>query len=681
MRTVIWPLVLCSTGLSVGGQLRLCGLDDYTTVFGTCGSDNLRKGEMKVKPGAQCTLNGGRSSIALAVECSCYPTDYTTNFVGQCAADGMQEYKISPTAHGACTSHEILDDICPAAKDTAFDPTGTPCGLTLCQCSEDDIGSTFTPCNPRTRLRRLVYFWKTKCEPGSLELPHPSDPRECDIRCPSGQYLNSTAFECRACKAGTTSSSAVRYGPPWHDLPPAFYARCMNIADCEEWKPEGGYLSSSPGRDTSTVHLWVSVKTLPAYLKLTYRVVGNIKGLGEAVVRVDGFYIASARGNEEGDEGWRTITVDLVNRDFCLWELKLATGAATRTVCLASNHILPYLPEMQVPESFATESAARPFYVSAVDGHQDACADLRVPYEVALDRKWVALLNESAFTQNCTWGEALARACDKGAAAIVILTTSDLVSPVYSPYLKHMRCPVAYVREAVPELFAAQVETAVFELKTYTQFVSDVTIEYLKYAFIENSSALHIKEVEVYGLKAAASECTECPAGTYSAAGSPYGCLKCPYGSHSAHPGSAGCEPCETGVSTPDGSGCATKECSHTAADYTADLGRCRYKQVPDCDDVEACSCTFTHKFIQTLGCHSLRRNLTYLSVRTHTHTHTHTLPPLPRTLHAHSPSATPTSTSRTHPSQRSCCARPALLASFSTTSWNAAAVLSEAPR
>ena len=73
-----------------------------------------------------------------------------------------------------------------------------------CACTEADIGSEYTKCDPDTGYQRLVHYFVNSCDPSNMPLPPPKE-MLCNISCPSGEFLAPPHADCTPCPAGTYS--------------------------------------------------------------------------------------------------------------------------------------------------------------------------------------------------------------------------------------------------------------------------------------------------------------------------------------------------------------------------------------------------------------------------------------------------------------------------------------------
>eukprot|EP01064_Diplonema_japonicum_P022130 TRINITY_DN3178_c0_g1_i2.p1 TRINITY_DN3178_c0_g1~~TRINITY_DN3178_c0_g1_i2.p1 ORF type:complete len:915 (+),score=190.43 TRINITY_DN3178_c0_g1_i2:103-2745(+) len=566
--------VIICLALAVTATPRLCMGEDYVASYGAC-TKGKRTRTWVLPQNRSCTA--GKNSLSIdggAVGCVCELTDYAPVYDSKCGEDGLQQFSLGDLA-GCSDSASLTKSFCPS------DNTAN-CGQTLCQCTADDIATSFTPCDPSSHTRKVVYYWSRRCEPGSLELPPPSAAHSCSETCKTGQYLAPPHEMCTACPGGTTSTVDVVYSPPWKILPKNMYAGT-------DWTVEDDYLVSNPSLSSAYLRLWLDIKTLPAYMTITYRITGKVFAVtGTAYVYLFGRYIYS----DTEQENWATITLDLVDREHCLWEIQ---DQDKKTYCLKANHVLPYTPEMSldVDGPFTKKDSlglpllhewSDKFYVARVASYENPCA-MTTP-SLTGKKHWVALINEGQEVQ-CNWEAAVLHAQSLGASAVIFHTSSELLFET-TKHTDTIKTPVVYMRENLTDAALAAIEDLSFKRNDYKEGISEVLFMYDKIAEADSTSSVHIREIRVHGTRTAPTECVKCPRGTNSTEGSEQGCEKCPPNTYQNTPGSTTCIPCDGEVAN-NGADCLFISKSCTDNDYDPHVGECLLIKCQN-DDTPACT-------------------------------------------------------------------------------------------
>ncbi|KAJ9457616.1 hypothetical protein DIPPA_15802 [Diplonema papillatum] len=586
-RAVVLPLLLLLLLHGGDAMERLCGPQDYVAKYGECDGTGGRSVEWTKSENSSCTLGStGRASFTTKAGCLCSAHELRPALLGTCE-DGEQPFKLQPS--DSCSiGMDILEAMCPHES----------CGTTLCPCTEEDMGSTFTPCDENNQ-RRTVFFWTRKCEPGALQLPPPGPPRTCDSRCFEGEILAPPHDTCQPCPAGTSSSSAVVYKPPWVKLPDEAYSFCATEG-CSHWRVESEFLASRPDLDSAYMKLWVNLKSDPAYLKITYRIVGKLyPSVGEVVLFVDDQYVFY---DQEQDD-WTSITVDLQNREYCLWTVEfLSTDERLASLCAKANHIIPYNPALSLsPAKFRSRT-----FDTVVFHNADEACNFTKPERIAFGGDWVVVVREvysvdergsvsSSFTM-CAWEDAVLRAQEQGAQAVLFLTARDQVGMDFPANYAKLDIPIAYISDEIDEFTLATVEAARFVKNQQNAGSTEVLFVYDKLVDFDPSSSAHIQSIEIHGTKLYPTECTECPAGSFAPEASPLGCMPCPENEYAPAPNFAACLPCPGTVSS-DRASCFDSSRTCSAADYRPNVGECRIFQ---CEE-ETCESTLI-----------VRRNLSF---------------------------------------------------------------------
>ena len=414
--------------------------------------------------------------------------------------------------------------------------------------------------------------------------------------------------ECVTCPEGQTAGLAVSYAPPWTVLPNAFYAHCSGKSRCEHWKLESEFVTSSPYIGATELRMYTQIRRIPAYVTFTYRITNKVlSNVGRFLVFVDGIYSFSA----EKEVPWRTTSIDLIGRDACLWELKVSVGKEVVPLCLKQNHVIPYKPELAIPQRF--EDLGNFGVTTILEG--DACAQLAKPLMKLLGQSWVVIVDEITLKiGTCRWDEFLLKAAELKASAVILITERELAYEWGASSLAvHtlLNMPFAHLQRAnLPDHFdwSHIGDEVSFALNSFSQ-VAEVQFYYEKLVSIDNTSAVEIQSVDVFGSQLAATECTDCPAGTFSSSKDslPSGCTRCPEGYFSSA-GAAACERCAHGVATPDRTDCINADCSGDL-DYKMAVGECHTIRVESCEGVEACECQIFDL------CKKYRRTVSFSSV------------------------------------------------------------------
>eukprot|EP00727_Mastigamoeba_balamuthi_P006066 m51a1_g2079 hypothetical protein (911) ;mRNA; r:1495974-1501279 len=139
-----------------------------------------------------------------------------------------------------------LEPCNPTPTSLCYDAT---CGQTYdvpdpIPCTEKDIGYTFMPCDPDSRTRRVVYYWKppATCRLG-VPLPAQITGVPCDKECSVGKFLNSTDFNCYSCKPG-----GGRLWDTWTEWPAGVTTTCSTTnsmkKSCSGWRLLGTSIDS-----------------------------------------------------------------------------------------------------------------------------------------------------------------------------------------------------------------------------------------------------------------------------------------------------------------------------------------------------------------------------------------------------------------------------------------------------
>eukprot|EP01062_Namystynia_karyoxenos_P062785 TRINITY_DN55644_c0_g1_i1.p1 TRINITY_DN55644_c0_g1~~TRINITY_DN55644_c0_g1_i1.p1 ORF type:complete len:1402 (+),score=345.49 TRINITY_DN55644_c0_g1_i1:67-4272(+) len=141
---------------AAGGPLRACSSKDYRAVYGPCEPDGRRDVSWVRTPekhAGRCAgpqyLQPGESRSR--VRCDCELSEYRPLY-GQC--EGSARGLVGWEHKGDC------------AKDTALEEQ-LPTGRAPCLCTAADVGSEYTDCDPQSRTRMVVFYWKRQCQPGA----------------------------------------------------------------------------------------------------------------------------------------------------------------------------------------------------------------------------------------------------------------------------------------------------------------------------------------------------------------------------------------------------------------------------------------------------------------------------------------------------------------------------------
>jgi len=201
-------------------------------------------------------------------------------------------------------------------------------------CTNDNIGNSFTPCGSDGQRQRIQY-WSTKCTmgPNSPQLD-PPQVVPCIVPCPSGTFYSPKTLSCAACAAGSYSFATGDLYLRFNTGLPDNFATYCSPDPCQNWAagPGGAYLDSgnqslSRGKDAKMQDASVEVSlVLPVNiinraggsLSFSYRVESEEYFDGLQLTLNGTTYVTGKAGVDRSSwissgvhQQWRSITVAL----------------------------------------------------------------------------------------------------------------------------------------------------------------------------------------------------------------------------------------------------------------------------------------------------------------------------------------------------------------------------------
>ena len=119
----------------------------------------------------------------------------------------------------------------------------------LPDCTDADIGSSYTRCDAVKSARDLTFFFKRPCKNG-VALPPTVNGLPCNITCSPGQYLPLGRESCASCEPGTYSIGGGKKFMGWDAMPQGLTTRCSfqleadRDTPCSGWVLNGSYIQS-----------------------------------------------------------------------------------------------------------------------------------------------------------------------------------------------------------------------------------------------------------------------------------------------------------------------------------------------------------------------------------------------------------------------------------------------------
>ena len=138
-------------------------------------------------------------------------------------------------------------------------------GMILCQqdgtaddqqtvdCTKNDFGVTYSPCDKKTNTRRVVWYKKNDCGPGGEALPVSSKTFSCSLTCQNGQYLTPPYTTCQSCPRGQYSFSEGVKFDDWTKTAEGLKTQCTG-KNCVAWRRTSGYIYSGNNTNAHNIN-------------------------------------------------------------------------------------------------------------------------------------------------------------------------------------------------------------------------------------------------------------------------------------------------------------------------------------------------------------------------------------------------------------------------------------------
>eukprot|EP01062_Namystynia_karyoxenos_P022989 TRINITY_DN1883_c0_g1_i1.p1 TRINITY_DN1883_c0_g1~~TRINITY_DN1883_c0_g1_i1.p1 ORF type:complete len:1370 (+),score=282.06 TRINITY_DN1883_c0_g1_i1:64-4173(+) len=621
-----------------GGAAQPCTVADYEAVRGQCSAHSPAG---PPEPGAGRTVGyrkrTGDSCVGVSAlrssattDCACALDEYEPIY-GPCRRSLSQperEERRPITGYrpgGDCVlDQHVVEQLCGGELPTA----DRDCGQTFCSCGAEDVGTTYTECDPATASRMLTFFWKDTCIPDdpAVQLPA-ARPVDCVQECPDGTFL--TLGDCVNCSAGTFSIKGEEFTPPWRTWPSAFQTHCAAdgvLGHCEKWQLRGDYIDSGnqSGRHGlfTSLTIWSTIRSLPALLRLSYRM--------ESEAGRDMFYVFVNGGGAARASGmvrkWTTITVDLMQDGrACAFHLRTFYGGGNTTACVYRNRFEPYAPAVHFDVSqeqgawWRTDELRPGLPRANTTGCSAADWDFSGP--AGPRRRWGAVLRRDRYAPvggyGCDAASAARAAQAAGASAMIVLTgmaptTVEVAGTPDRPLSSaNLSIPVVFVSTILDpgaaraltsraEAVSVRVERAEAELGKV-----EIELMYAKdWSISTGADRVYVRDIEILGTEPAAKACMPCPRGHYSAPGAAE-CLPCPANHYAPNFNTSVCLPCPPRHTAAPGQAHCVFQPNCTDADYVPELGPC---QDLDCS-------VYDPECPPHSGLHAMHQKLTFRAV------------------------------------------------------------------
>eukprot|EP00760_Papus_ankaliazontas_P006125 PhM_4_TR1290/c0_g1_i1/m.58298 len=555
----------------------------------------------------------GPSTLTLSASCECALDEYYHYYSVQCnnteAAGDKDGKKLcqsdSPVVE---TFDKVLQNFQNGVKNNN--------NTISCECTEGDIGSSYTDCDANKYQKQVIYYWKRPCSSGGAKLPFPKTV-SCETTCSAGQFIAPPHHECQQCPQGTFSIPGSSFGAPWLRWPLTFHSSCSTTttspsssSECVKWSlGDGTAIHSGDQTSASTISsslfITATLKTSPAVLSLRYRVSSEMYGDNFAI-SLDNVPVF-ARSGEMVD--YETISLDLEEEGYtCKWKVKtLAPNehlVNNNGACLERNMFHPYSRAIH----FDRHHRDLPYVFDVFVPKDYGCS--ASDYSNNSTVKGTLAVIPSV---GCNFYEKAYHAQQAGAAAVLIVQ-HWAANVRMGGDLSHVKLSIPTA--SIPEQDGLNIINSVRINRPVRVYIDrdgnnedgtvvtkrEIELTYNKdFTVSRGEDKVYVSDISISGTEFAATECQQCPPGYSTEQTGSDKCVACPANTFSKSFGDL-CEECPPHTISGPGSTTCTQTTTCTQEDYVPRYSPCfkndttgRLERVLSYHPVDPPMCDYAH--------------------------------------------------------------------------------------